>query len=171
MCGSGLDLPFKDRSVDIIICNQIYEHVPDPYRMLDEIKRILKTGGFCFFGAGNRLKIIEGHYFLPFLSWLPKPLADMYLRMAGKGQSYEELHFTYFGIRKMVRKFRVHDYTIDVIKNPDRFAFDDASRGVRLASKLPRWFLRIFLPLSPNYLFILTHPDSGLPPERVTGTK
>lgn len=156
VCGSGLELPFQEQSFDIVICNQIYEHVPDPVKLMDEIRRILKDQGVCFFGAGNRYKVIEGHYLLPFLSWLPKSLADLYLRITGKGESYEEQHFSYFGIKRLVRKFQVRDYTIDVIKAPDRFSYVDAPRTIRFLSIFPRWLLTLFLPLSPNYLYILT---------------
>lgn len=156
VCGSGLELPFKEQSFDIVICNQIYEHVPDPNRMMGEIRRILRDDGVCFFGAGNRLKVIEGHYCLPFLSWLPKPLANLYLKVTGKGHHYEEQHLSYFGIKRLVRNFQVRDYTIEVIKAPDRFSYADATRTIRFFSMLPRWFLTLLLPLSPNYLFILT---------------
>lgn len=160
VCGSGLELPFRERSFDIVICNQIYEHVPDPMKMLEEIRRALNDNGICFFGAGNRFKIIEGHYYLPFLSWPPRPLANLYLKMMAKGDRYEEQHFSYFGIKRLVRNFNVRDYTIDVIKSPDRFSYVDVPRTVRFLSIFPRWFLTLFLLLSPNYLFILTQKRS-----------
>ncbi len=156
VCGSGLEAPFQDECFDVVICNQIYEHVPDPQQMMDQISRILKKNGVCFFGAGNRFKVMEGHYFLPFLSWLPKPLADIYLRITGKGHNYEERHFSYFGIKRLVRNFQIHDYTLDVIKAPERFSYMDTPKIIGFLSVLPRWFLALFLPLIPNYLFILT---------------
>ena len=38
--------------------------------------------------------LIEGHYFLPFLSWLPADLASAYLRLTGRGRVYHERHLT-----------------------------------------------------------------------------
>lgn len=41
-------LPFKDNSVDAVICESLLEHVPDPGRVVGEIKRVLKPGGFFY---------------------------------------------------------------------------------------------------------------------------
>jgi len=81
LTADSMALPFHDNSVDVIVCNHIYEHVPDADQMMGEIYRVLKQEGFCYFSAGNKYMIIEGHYGLPFLSWIPKPLAHLYLRM------------------------------------------------------------------------------------------
>ena len=42
---SGLDLPFRDASFDTVLCLQVLEHVPRPWRLLDEIARVLRPGG------------------------------------------------------------------------------------------------------------------------------
>ncbi len=55
----ALDTVFEDNKFHVVICNQMYEHVPDPERLMNEIFRILTPGGICYFGAINRLKIIE----------------------------------------------------------------------------------------------------------------
>src|SRR3989344_6158839 len=90
---SALNMPFKNNSFDLVICNHIYEHVPDAQKMFNEIYRVLKKDGFCYLSAGNKYNIIEGHYKLPFLSWLPKPLAHVYLQATNRGKIYEENHF------------------------------------------------------------------------------
>ena len=43
--GSVLDLPFRDESLDSILCLQVLEHVPDPGQALREFFRCLKPGG------------------------------------------------------------------------------------------------------------------------------
>ena len=57
---------------DVIICNQIYEHVEDQNQMVEDLNMYLETDGIVYFGATNKYIIIEPHYKLPFLSWLPK---------------------------------------------------------------------------------------------------
>jgi SAM-dependent methyltransferase len=44
------NLPLADASVDLVICNQVMEHVNDPLRTLSEIHRILRPGGI-FLGS------------------------------------------------------------------------------------------------------------------------
>jgi len=50
----SMALPFKDNTMEVIICNRVYEHVPDAKRMMREIYRVLKKEGFCYFSAGNK---------------------------------------------------------------------------------------------------------------------
>jgi SAM-dependent methyltransferase len=46
-------LPFECESIDIIIANQIIEHVKEIYWLLHEITRILKVGGVFIIGVPN----------------------------------------------------------------------------------------------------------------------
>ncbi|MCY4562743.1 MAG: methyltransferase domain-containing protein [Flavobacteriaceae bacterium] len=39
------DLPFKDESFDLVICNHVLEHIQDDYRAIKELFRILKFKG------------------------------------------------------------------------------------------------------------------------------
>ncbi len=41
-------IPFRDASFDGVIANHMLYHVPDIPRALDEIRRVLKPGGFCY---------------------------------------------------------------------------------------------------------------------------
>ena len=88
--GDAMSLDFPDNSFDVVVCSQVYEHVPDARIMMDEIFRVLKPEGVCYFAAGNRLAIEEHHHHLPFLSAIPRPLGHLYLRFAGKGTYYYE---------------------------------------------------------------------------------
>lgn len=44
-CDFVKKLPFKNNSVDYVLCRNVFEHVPDPLSFLLEIKRVLKKGG------------------------------------------------------------------------------------------------------------------------------
>src|SRR5690606_8083829 len=39
------DLPFADNSFDFILCNHVLEHIPDDTKAMQELYRILKSGG------------------------------------------------------------------------------------------------------------------------------
>jgi len=43
------DLPFKDNSFDVILCNHVLEHIPDDTKAMQELYRILKPGGYGIF--------------------------------------------------------------------------------------------------------------------------
>ncbi|MFS4416313.1 class I SAM-dependent methyltransferase [Maribacter sp. 2307ULW6-5] len=43
------DLPFKDASFDVILCNHVLEHVPDDTKAMQELYRVLKKGGWGIF--------------------------------------------------------------------------------------------------------------------------
>jgi SAM-dependent methyltransferase len=46
--GDGMRLPFRDESVDVCYSSNVLEHVPDPWRMGDEMLRVTKPGGTVF---------------------------------------------------------------------------------------------------------------------------
>jgi SAM-dependent methyltransferase len=43
--GSADDIPLPEASVDLLLCSEVLEHLPDPQKALQEIKRILRPGG------------------------------------------------------------------------------------------------------------------------------
>ncbi len=152
---SALKIPFKDNSFDLVICNHIYEHVPNAQKMFNEIYRVLKQDGICYLSAGNKYNIIEGHYKLPFLSWLPQSLANLYLIITGRGKIYEEKHFSYFKVKRMLRKFEINDYTLKIIKNPEKYSLTDISKKGSFILKLPLFIFKILYLFIPTYIFIL----------------
>ena len=46
--GSGLQLPFADATFDVCYSSNVLEHVPDPWRMADEMVRVTRPGGLVF---------------------------------------------------------------------------------------------------------------------------
>jgi len=154
--GDGLNLPFKDSAIDLVICNHIYEHVPNADQLFHEIYRVLSDGGFCYMAAGNKLMVYEGHYHLPFLSWLPKPVAHCYLKLTGRGDHYYENHLSYIGLKKLLKNFNVIDYTLEIIYYPRRFAAEELFDQHPIAAKIPKSVFRILHSLIPTYIFILT---------------
>ncbi|HUU47110.1 MAG TPA: class I SAM-dependent methyltransferase [Acidobacteriota bacterium] len=161
--GDGCLLPLGDATVDAVICNQVYEHVDDHRALVDEIHRVLRPGGVCYFGIGTRHVLIEGHYKLPFLSWLPHTVADIYMRLAGKRARYDVTLLSYGNLRRLVHQFAVVDYTIEVIKHARRYA--DGPRGPirRWVACWPTWLLRAILPLIPVHVWLLVKPGAGQP--------
>jgi SAM-dependent methyltransferase len=46
--GTALALPFADSSVDLIVTQEVLEHVSDPFLAMREIHRVLKVGGRAY---------------------------------------------------------------------------------------------------------------------------
>lgn len=40
-----VNIPEPDASFDVILCSEVFEHLPDPVKALDEFARLLKKGG------------------------------------------------------------------------------------------------------------------------------
>jgi SAM-dependent methyltransferase len=153
-------IPLPPQSVDVIVYNHIYEHVPDPEAVMAEIRRVLKDDGVVYLGLGNRLGIMEPHYRLPFLSWLPKRYADRYVRVTGRADSYYETFRARRGLRRLCGGLHVWDYTYTVLSHPERFAADDlVPRRLRGA---PPVFWRAMSPVIPTFIWVGT-PGCGRP--------
>ena len=67
----------------------------------------LRPGGVLYLLAPNRVWPLEVHYGLPFLSWLPLPIANQYLRWTGRGTDYSDACYapTYRGFAKEMRAY------------------------------------------------------------------
>jgi SAM-dependent methyltransferase len=88
----GTRLPFKDETFDIVISNHVIEHVGDraaQVNHLRELRRIMKPDGRGYLAVPNRWMMVEPHYRLVFLSWLPRSLRTPYLRLCRKGKFYD----------------------------------------------------------------------------------
>jgi 2-polyprenyl-3-methyl-5-hydroxy-6-metoxy-1,4-benzoquinol methylase len=152
VCAAGERLPFADASVDVVVFNHIYEHVVDPDAVLADVRRVLRPDGVLYLGLGNRLGVLEPHYRLPFLSYLPAGAADRYVRAFGRADHYYERFRTRPGLRRMLTDWHVLDYTLPVLAEPERFAGDDLVPGP--VSRLPEPALAAMLPLLPTYLWV-----------------
>jgi len=157
LCADGTALPFADRSIDLVVFNHIYEHVVDPDAVLAEITRVLRPDGAAYFGFGNRLGVMEPHYRLPFLSWLPRRAADRYVKMSGRASTYYEQFRTNAGLRKMCSGLRLWDYTYTVLAEPDQFAARDMVPP-RLAGAPPIMW-RSLAPIMPTFIWVGTPGD------------
>jgi ubiquinone/menaquinone biosynthesis C-methylase UbiE len=168
--GDVLSIPFASESLDFAMLNHLYEHVPDAGQMFRETYRVLKPGGRAYVTAGSRRAVIEPHYRLPFLSWLPAGAAGTYLRLTRRGRSYDDIRFlTYRPLTRLMRSagFIVHDVTELAIDDLIRATWGagwaaawgwtrrlpNEVRGALLRNGSPQWFFFLERPPRP--------PDEG----------
>lgn len=150
----GANLPFKESTFDLVLFPQVYEHTTQQQKVINEIFRILRPGGICFFSGPNRYQLIEPHFFLPFLSWLPHCLADLYLKLTKKGKVYDIYPRNYWRLKKLTRSFKRYDYTYQMIKNPENFGLESRVKRT-IINKLPTRLVKWVAPFYPNYNWIL----------------
>ena len=160
LCNDAEQLPIATGTVDVVVLNHIYEHVVNPEALAAEVARVLAPTGIAYLGLGNRLGVMEPHYRLPLLSWLPRPLAHRYVRALGRADSYHERFLTRPGLRHLFGALDVWDYTLPVLADPQRFGADDVVPN--LVRRLPAAVLPAMVPLVPTYVWIGTH--GGLAP-------
>lgn len=148
--GDAMKLNFKDNSFDVVICAHVYEHVPNSQKMFSEIHRVLKPRGVCYLAAVNSLWPMEPHYDLLFLSWLPKKLANIYMKIFNKSDRYHETPQNYWQLSKMVThtKFERFDYTNKIIKQPEVFGYPKIWKLLSPVSVIATF-------LSPTFFWIL----------------
>lgn len=89
---TSTQLPFADACYDVVISNHVIEHVGDEHQQLDhlrEIRRVLRPEGIAYLALPNRWMLVEPHYRLAFLSWLPDAWRTPYLRLMRRGNLYD----------------------------------------------------------------------------------
>jgi 2-polyprenyl-3-methyl-5-hydroxy-6-metoxy-1,4-benzoquinol methylase len=151
-------LSIASDSVDVVVCNQVYEHVPSPTQMIEQIHRILKPGGVCYFAGPNLLYPIEPHVHWPFIHWIPRRWALAILRRFApeKAAILDAYSTTYWRLRRWLAAFELRDAMPELVKHRARSS--DAPAVWRIFRPVPRGLLRAFSFLSPGFIFVLTKP-------------
>lgn len=62
ICGSGTELPIRKERMDLVVCDQVIEHVEQEKALIQEIMRVLKPGGHLIIGSVMRRKLALSIY-------------------------------------------------------------------------------------------------------------
>lgn len=91
---------------DVAVLDNVLEHLDDQPDALERIASCLRPGGVAYILVPNRWWPIEAHYSLPFLAWLPLPLANRYLRASGRGADYTDASYapSYLRLRRLLAR-------------------------------------------------------------------
>lgn len=92
VCASLDSLPFPDASFDLVTCNMVLEHLPDPSPMFQEFSRILAPGGTLLVHTPNtRNYLILANIVAKKL--LPRSII---LKLVHDGRDREDIYPTYY---------------------------------------------------------------------------
>lgn len=93
---------------DLAISLSTIEHMANAEQSFARVFKLLNKGGYLYLTGPNRLWPYENHYRLPLLSWFPLPIASLYVRIMGRGDSYKDSSYsrTYFGMRKLFDDYK-----------------------------------------------------------------
>lgn len=147
-------------SVDVVVCNQVYEHVDDPQALLKQIAEVLKPGGLCYFAGPNLIWPIEPHVHWPIVHWLPRRFAlALMSRLGSKRVSdLDAWSLSYWQLRRLFQRAGLQS-SCALAERIRAGAEISRSRGLsRLAAVLPRFVSRWLHPLSPGFVFLLQKP-------------
>lgn len=71
---SGEDIPFKEGYFDYAFCVNVIDHTPNPKKMADEIKRVVRKGGNIYFEVNFDDELSPCHYEL----WNKEKVKEMF---------------------------------------------------------------------------------------------
>ena len=80
----GKTFPFADNTFDYAYSTSVLEHMSYPQEVITEIARTLVPGGKFYLSFPNRYAPKESHTGLWGISWMPRPLAQFFLRLLGQ---------------------------------------------------------------------------------------
>ncbi len=66
-------IPFEDRSFDVVVSDEVFEHVQDYGRALAELRRVLKPGGVALHAFPSGWRLLEGHVYVPLAGVIQNP--------------------------------------------------------------------------------------------------
>ena len=123
---------------------------------VQEIHRILKPGGYCYFAGPNLLFPIEPHVFWPFVHWLPRNVAVRLMRLFGSRKILDAYSKDYWTLQTWLGRFEISNAVPHILGNPEQYG--RIQPIWRMLGLIPGFVLHSLTWLSPGFVFILKKP-------------
>lgn len=155
-------LPFPDAHFDVVISNHVIEHVGDESAQIHHLKefgRVLKPSGIGYLAMPNRWMLVEPHYRLLFLSWLPARWRSPYLCLFRDAEYYDCRPLELAEAERMLREagLAFENKCVDGIR---AVFYIEGAKGVvqNIVSMLPDRILAWMNPINPTLIYRITSP-------------
>lgn len=158
----GCALPFPDCSFDVVVSNHVIEHVGHESSQLlhlRELRRVLKPGGQGYLAVPNRWMLVEPHYRVPLLSWLPKQWRSPYLKLLRGGAGYDCEPLSMGEVERLLKAAELGYANICLQALRATFSLEQPTAPFyRWISALPDALLKRSLPIMPTLIYRLQVP-------------
>jgi SAM-dependent methyltransferase len=156
----GAELPFDDDAFDVVVSNHTIEHVGGPDTQLvhlQEIARVLRSTGVGYLASPSRWALLEPHFKVPLLSWLPVSARHRALR---RGRVYDISPRSRPELLDLIDRagLQADDVTIEALRVA---AGVEHSRLAHAANAAPEAALTLARGALPTMVMLLTHRSSG----------
>lgn len=120
--------PFADDSFDIVVCNNLWEHVPDPVKLAIAIYRILKTDGVLIVSTPSRYR-----------------LANIVNMIKGKkAVLLNKFHITEYSVGQVTEQLSYAGFSVERI-------FSEPIRERKIGGRLLKLFLSVLIRLFKSH--------------------
>jgi ubiquinone/menaquinone biosynthesis C-methylase UbiE len=155
----GVELPYDDDSFDVVVSNHTIEHVGGPdsqFVHLREIARVLRPAGVGYLASPSRWALIEPHFKVPMLSWLPVSARDRALQLSRRGTVYDISPRTRPELLDLIDRagLEAEDVTIEALRVS---AGVEKSSLARATNAVPQSLLTLGRGALPTMVMLLTH--------------
>jgi SAM-dependent methyltransferase len=156
----GVELPFTDATFDVVVSNHTIEHVggsDEQLVHLREMARVLRPDGLGYLASPSRWALVEPHFKVPFLSWLPPVARSDALRLLRRGSVYDVNPRTRGELLQLIERAGLHatDVTVDALRVT--LAVERPGVLARAIEAVPEHVLRLARRAIPTIVFMLHH--------------
>jgi ubiquinone/menaquinone biosynthesis C-methylase UbiE len=165
--GRGERIPYADEAFDIVILNDVIEHVEEPFELVEEAIRVLSPDGLLYMSTPNKYSysqiISEGHSGLFGVSLLPPRLAAFYVvRIWKRRERYtvKSIH-SYGQVRRYLDRLGVNFVLMNRNRPARHFRIHHPDRPPQYRNKLIDMIMRICrIPVLSDILaFLASRPS------------